>query len=330
MFDLYAVIGADHPFLLAALIYVSSFFDFRRSPPDYFAVDDVTLAFTEDWLEEYAKTCQQGVILRWGNENRKRFEYQQNNALVIQLDNFAKTPERVIECLQFYPWTIASFFTRRPEVSRTPLLHDDFYKVPRSLRWGMTFKGKGHNLLPSRRYIVHGPWRILRNEAQDITLIQFHDVNANIPTSLEQAKPGHQFMGLMGERMGTVLLRGEYRDYGEDEISKLLAFYNPSERMLLHIISDRPIVPAELLEACEARILQPLGKDQLIERVGYLFVNQEEAWQNLHELWLRELECWTMIEGKKVRLDEDYTPPLSQKPEWVKRIEAQYSSTTSR
>jgi hypothetical protein len=323
MFDLDVILSAENDFLLAALIYISPHFGFTSCSPDYFCVDNQEQPFTEEWLEDDAKTCQQGVWLVWGDDNRKRFEYQQGGGLILQLPDFAPTPEHVLECLQVYPWLTAVFVTHYPSENRCPLLHDDFYNLPRTLRWGMAFKGKGHQNLPSRRYLDHGPWRTLRNEAQDITLIQFHDMNADIPTALEQAKPGHEFIGFMGEHMRTVMITRNEWDYGEDEIDTLLAYYSPSEKILRYTVSNAPLSRRELLEACKARVWQPLGKDQPIERIAYMFANKEDAWTNLHELWLREIECWAMIDRKQVRLDEDYIPPPPQKPEWVQQLEAQ-------
>ncbi|MDJ0728127.1 MAG: hypothetical protein QNJ38_23770 [Prochloraceae cyanobacterium] len=46
----------------------------------------------------------------------------------------------------------------------------------------------------------------------------------------------------------------------------------------------------------------------------------KEAQQHLHELWLREIECWTFPEGLKARIDENYNP-TPDKPDWVKRLE---------
>jgi hypothetical protein len=323
MFDLDVILSAENDFLLTALIYVSAYFDFKSSPPDYFCVDEQEHPFSEEWLEEYAKTCQQGAWLVWGDDNRKRFEYQQGGGLILQLPDFAQTPEQVIERLQVYPWLTAVFLTHDPIEHRRPLLQDDLYNLPRTLRWGMAFKGKGHQSLPSRRYLAYGPWRILRYEPQDITLIQFHDVNADIPTVLEQAKPGHEFIGFMGEHMRTVMITQNEWDYGEDEIDTLLAYYSPSEKMLRYTVNDHSLSRRELLEACKARVWQPFGKNQPIERIAYVFTNEEDAWENLHELWLREIECWTIIDRKQVRIDEDYTPPPPQKPDWVRQLEAQ-------
>jgi hypothetical protein len=40
-----------------------------------------------------------------------------------------------------------------------------------------------------------------------------------------------------------------------------------------------------------------------------VFIQESEARQNLYELWLREIECWTYLDGVETRIDEDYSPP---------------------
>jgi len=42
---------------------------------------------------------------------------------------------------------------------------------------------------------------------------------------------------------------------------------------------------------------------------------------SLHELWLRELQCWYVDERGKHRLDVDYHP-TPQPPAWVANLKA--------
>lgn len=64
--------------------------------------------------------------------------------------------------------------------------------------WGCAFKGDGHRNLVSRRWLEHGPWQLVRG-ANDVSLVLFHDLNADPATALEQAKPSHQRMGISPE-----------------------------------------------------------------------------------------------------------------------------------
>jgi hypothetical protein len=71
-----------------------------------------------------------------------------------------------------------------------------------------------------------------------------------------------------------------------------------------------------MLEACFVRRARRADPDKPIERVAFVFLETAAARAHLHELWLRELECWTVEDGDKRRLDLDYKPAPSP-PEWV-------------
>jgi hypothetical protein len=75
-----------------------------------------------------------------------------------------------------------------------------------------------------------------------------------------------------------------------------------------------------MLEACMLRI-EPQDESKPIDRVAFVFMEEERARKHLHHLWLRELECWVVVKGQEKRLDEDYRP-APKKPDWVKRLEA--------
>jgi hypothetical protein len=62
--------------------------------------------------------------------------------------------------------------------------------------WGCAFRGAGHDRLVSRRWLDHGPWRVIRRD-KDTTFIQFHDLDITDPAeAYEQAKVGYQRMGI--------------------------------------------------------------------------------------------------------------------------------------
>jgi hypothetical protein len=63
-----------------------------------------------------------------------------------------------------------------------------------------------------------------------------------------------------------------------------------------------------------------------IERIAYVFVDEGDARAHLHELWLRELECWVADDRGKRRLDLDYHPVPSP-PAWVRDLEAREATT---
>ena len=179
--------------------------------------------------------------------------------------------------------------------------------------WACAFKGDGHNRLVSRRWLEWGPWRLIRDEENDLSFIQFHDLEVDAETALEQARPGHERMGIHDEGG---FIQSIYSPYHE-----LKGHYFHDEQLLEVPVFGRVIPQSEMLEACQARYHQPLGEDKHIKNLRYVFMMEEEARAHLHELWLRELECWAIIEGEKVRLDDSYDPGQPVKPDWVLDLE---------
>jgi hypothetical protein len=163
--------------------------------------------------------------------------------------------------------------------------------------------------------LEYGPWRVIRIP-DDITFIQFHDLTADAETALEQAKPGHERMGISD--FGGFLQTDYVYEY------KPIGPYVPEERKLKIIVHGRDVTQTEMLDACAARHYQALGSERPLDNIAYIFMEEEPARAHLHELWLRELECWAIIEGREVRLDTDYHP-TPVKPEWVLRLEGRES-----
>lgn len=76
-----------------------------------------------------------------------------------------------------------------------------------------------------------------------------------------------------------------------------------------------------MVAACSARAAQALGPDKPIDHVAFVFVDPAQAHAQLHELWLRSLQCWTFQGHQEVRLDQDYSPEPPPAPDWVKRLQ---------
>jgi hypothetical protein len=320
MFELAVTLEGEDQLQLSSSVYEPTSSFFKVSAPDRFDVDDEKKKFTKRWIEKYARNCEYSVGLYWGEWGEINLIYKKDGALSFSIESFWNTVQKVMDFLQPHPWMVATLGS----IHKSWYGREINYAGPGfayrhgPLGWGCAFKGEGHKRVVSRRYLEYGPWHVIRDEVNDITLIQFHDINADAETALDQAKLGHQLMGHPFE--GGFI----QRDY---QISNnLSAIYSPAEKMLrytINTIKQRPITRSELLDVCATRQCQLLGDTQPVERVGYMFIYEEEARQCLHELWLREIECWAFIDGLPVRLDEDYTPPPPQKPEWVQRLEAQ-------
>ena len=179
--------------------------------------------------------------------------------------------------------------------------------------WACAFKGEGHKRLVSRRWLEWGPWRLIRDESHDISFVQFHDLEADATTALEQAKPGHQRMGI--HKLGGFLQTG-YCYWRPPK-----GIYIESERRLDIVITPGRTVPQlEMSDAAAARNLGHFA--QPVDSICYIFYDEEQAREHLHEMWLRELQVyWINMEGEKVRLDDSYDPGQPVKPDWVLDLE---------
>ena len=189
--------------------------------------------------------------------------------------------------------------------------------------WGCAFRGRGHDRLVSRRWLDFGPWRVIRRP-NDTTFIQFHDLALTDPAeAYAQAAPGLK-------RMGNDPTGGHIGFHKERMIASAgKGLYSPGQRLLEVVVGPgNEVRQGDMLCNCALRLhhkeTQPAtGR---IERIAYVFVDEGDARAHLHELWLRELECWVADDRGKRRLDLDYHPVPSP-PAWVRDLEAREGTT---
>ncbi|MBP8805096.1 MAG: hypothetical protein KBG48_11750 [Kofleriaceae bacterium] len=189
--------------------------------------------------------------------------------------------------------------------------------------WGCAFRGRGHDRLVSRRWLDFGPWRVIRRP-NDTTFIQFHDLALTDPAeAYAQAAPGLK-------RMGNDPTGGHIGFHKERMIASAgKGLYSPGQRLLEVVVGPgNEVRQGDMLCNCALRLhhkeTQPAtGR---IERIAYVFVDEGDARAHLHELWLRELECWVADDRGKRRLDLDYHPVPSP-PAWVRDLEAREATT---
>jgi hypothetical protein len=181
--------------------------------------------------------------------------------------------------------------------------------------WGCAFRGTGHDRLVSRRWLDFGPWRVIRRP-DDTTFIQFHDLDITDPAeAYAQAAPGH-------ERMGNSKIGG-YLQHQLDWIMKdTKGVYDEKTQNLELVVGPHCSVPqSDMRSTCALRLkhrLNPATPNR-INTIAYVFLAREDAESHLHELWLRELQCWYVDERGKHRLDDTYHPTPNP-PDWVKRL----------
>ncbi len=299
-----ALVGPDHAALLQALHETGAF---GTGTPDRVRVNGKKLArIPKDWLRKHAADDMTAV---WGQE-----EFMISNSFgeipKVQAARFPRSAGALVELLSGLPFTVASFAS----------IHEDWYAAGASYEapsfgglhfphgLACAFKGEGHRHLVSRRWLDFGPWRQLRGP-DDTTLILFHDLAADSATALAQARPGHQRMGVTDEG-GFIADDHRYE-------AELSGRYYPAERRQKIMAGLRQVPQREMLDACAARLQQKWGADRPSTHVGFLFLEEQLARRHLHELWLRELECWAIIDGKpEVRIDADYQATPAP-PAWV-------------
>ncbi|MES4902761.1 MULTISPECIES: hypothetical protein [unclassified Streptomyces] len=263
-------------------------------------VDYNSAQASADWIERYAGA---------GRTVAAFFDADANYYLVTHSDehvnaafDFKGSPTELVELLSEVPFHVASFET----------LHDAWrtrgssYPGATSFGghhfrhgWACAFQGSGHHSLVSRRWLRQDCWQVHRGP-NDTTLVQFHDLNLDASAALAQAKPGHRRMGIADEGG---FLQKEYV-YAND----VRGFYDAERRVLEVVVLGRTVSPVEMLDACAARRYQILGPEKPLDNVAFVLLDPSEARAHLPRLWLYGLECWTIVDEVKTRLDTEEPP----------------------
>lgn len=276
--------------------------------PERLRVDDRKKKPASDWLS-WGDACKRTMFAQWANGVFLR--YDRDIIVKVGIPSFSLDPDSVVKSLANLPFEVASFAPVYPEWLDNEYIGPSFAELHWSHGWGCAFRGAGHRHLVSRRWLEHGPWRLLRG-ADDTSLIQFHDIEAGAETALEQARPGHERMGISDF--------GGYIGPGYDVTHDLKGLYVPEQRQLRIVVHGREVPQSEMTDACAARTRQPLGADRQINSVAYVFMEKSNAEAHLHELWLREIECRAIVDGVEQRLDQGYAPGRVV-PKWTKELE---------
>lgn len=289
--------------------------------------DDQEIAVTDDWARE-ALGRGEGLSVStiWLGPRNERYTGPHLDLEKWGLvkwaigDDEAPAPDCVFKLIEGLPVEIAvvgpRFEHRNPnpgpgewDANREPLI--GLGDAHRRLGLGVLLRHHGHDRIVSRRWLENGPW-LLRHMADDTTWMQFHaDVDAAALT-WEQAARAH-------ERFGFSDTGGYFHPEKHLITSQLGGSYKAADRSLTLVRASVPVTQREMLDMCVAWKRGDLNEP--IERVRYLFMQERDARRHLHELWLRELECWCIdVQGREVRLDDSYQPERIL-PEWVEQAE---------
>ena len=297
--------GPDLPAILEALERTGAF---GEGAPTFVMVDNKKRPPTPDWRARWVPKLRVELFVSW-DERRDRFlAYTAPRIVKGGAPDFPRDVPRVLALLAEVPFEVASFRS----------LHESWYRGEGYDGWGFgdlhythgwacAFRGAGHDRLVSRRWLEHGPWQLHRG-ADDVSLVQFHELDADAGTALAQARPGHERMGISDV--------GGYVAPDHELAHDLDGLYLAERRQLRIVVHGREVSQREMLDACAARRAQALGPEQPLESIAYVFMQEAAARAQLHELWLRELECWTIVDGREVRLDADHAP-APRPPAWA-------------
>jgi len=283
--------------------------------PSEIKTDDVDSEPGDDWLNRAISSDARRVLAKW-NRQEARLTWFKGRVVSLNVSGFALEPVSFARLLSRLPFTVASTMTLYPEWTDGSL-GEEYYAtsfgglhLPHG--WACAFKGAGHERLVTRRWLARGPWAVIDAD-NDTSLVLFHDPSADAATALAQAAPGHCRMGI-SETGG--FLSSDYVYTHE-----LDGFYNAESRTLKIVAHGREVSQHEMLDARAARHYQALGDEQPLDDVAYVFMEETEARAHLHELWLRGLQCWAIVDGDEVRLDDGYVPEPDP-PDWVERLRA--------
>jgi len=276
-------------------------------------VDDELQEFSPDWVEKYIAKCEHEVYLDWPFRHKFAL-FNRDDIVKFALPDVPLDAQYVLNLLAPLDWSVACFralygaWEGHGNRFDTPSFGDRHY----SLGWGCAFKGYGYKRLVSRRWLDFGPWHLLHGP-HDTTLVQFHDLHTDAETAKLQARPGHL-------RMADSDIGGYIRSDFRFTLNKG-GLYFPEEKQLRVVVVDREVSQREMLEACAAVRYQALGPNQPLESACFVFTEAvEQAYEHLHELWLRQLQCRAFVDGVEQRIDQAYrAEPV--KPEWVQRLQ---------
>jgi hypothetical protein len=293
---------------------------FTRDPGvDTAMVDDKSVPFAE-WSKLVPKAKTDAYIF-WSDRDKQIGYRTKSDIASFYLPDGFSTIEQALAIVQPLPFDICSLGTvYEQEWLAAKYPRWGFGRSHIDHGWGCAFRGAGHDRLVSRRWLDFGPWRVIRRD-KDTTFIQFHDLDITDPAeAYEQAKVGHQRMGIAPDG-GYIAWHYENLLTGAAKFPGLFTPINATKEIVvapgIEVTQGQMICQTAL--RLHHNLTQP--KSNRIRHVAYVFMDRADAEAHLHQLWLRELQCWYVDGSGKHRLDAGYKPTPNP-PDWVKRLNA--------
>jgi hypothetical protein len=285
--------AADLPTLVAGLLRTA----LPSRPPDGLEVDYAD-ADPDTWAS-VASTAEEVALWHWeGLDDSADLAYVTGRHVSVELA-MPRTVEAVVDLLAGLPFDVATLPSYGPQWQAE---HD--YRPPGfdgghpPHGWACAFRGfRGHDRLVSRRWLDHGPWALHRRDG-DVSVAVFHQPDMDPEAALQQARAGH-------DRMGISETGGYLQDlirYAEDDFPAW-----DSDGVLRVVVNGRSVSQGEMLSACQLR--RQRRHEQPTADIAYVFLDEGAGARSLPELWLRELQCWQISSGQQLRLDDPKNPP---------------------
>ena len=267
-----------------------------------------------------------GVDAEWGVPKDGFIYCGRNRDLQIRKYNTEFTAAIALDLLRTVPFeTAVAPSPHKYTWTDDPARQSDPLYIPRSgwgfghgpHGWACFLRGRGHEQVVSRRYLHHGPWRTVHLPQEDLTLVQFHDLDADVHTAIEQASIGHLLMGYSPVG-GIFFHRGDAHPLPE-----LTGNYSRRTKTFFYMMLDKRISPKLASDLGWLRLHNRDGRGEIgkpVENIRLVYWDEEKALEDLEIAWRCEFEVACMIEGKEVRLDEGYESTW-EAPDWVKRLQ---------
>lgn len=227
------------------------------------------------------------------------------NLVVVDVGNLVKVGRAdvsiaipgILEALGAVPFEVAAFGPLHPEWTDGTL--EEKYRPPGfsdghvPLGWAAAFKGAGHDRLVSRRWLDSGPWKLWKGP-NDVSLVQFHDLDADWERALKQARPGHDQLGI-GDAGGFLQRSFVYE-------TELEGLYDAAGRAVKVVVLGREVRDLELLEWAAARREGKLASGKPVDAVVFVFPDEDEAQTNVARIARYGHQVWTIRDGDEIQL----------------------------
>ena len=278
-----------------------------------------------DWIDKLIPKCEFSIMADWGDVNAGEYNegwisYKPDGKIIkIQINDYELTDaQSVIEMLASLPWTVISISDIHDDDNwyehRSSLLGGSHFPIG----WACAFKGSGHARLVSRRWLNYHPWYLIRDEKNDVSFVQFHEIDADPITILEQAIPGHRAMGQGFIDKTHPFSNHPQKLYFDREFRGI--YFDDTGEFHVVIPAGVPVTLDQMYDYCAAKYYQ-IFEQGTVKKLVFVFIEGKEAEPYLHDLWLRDIECLGIDPtGERYKVDENYHPDY-EPPQWVKRLQ---------